>query len=133
MELAGEPIEVIRGFASWADQQKEFDQGRITPGPIVTHAPPGHSWHEFGLALDACPVSLRATKNWSPESPIWKDFGNKAKSLGLFWGGDFIHVPPDRPHMQLTGIFPVSPTDEVRQIFRNKGMMAVWQAAGLTL
>jgi peptidoglycan L-alanyl-D-glutamate endopeptidase CwlK len=131
MELAGQPITIVRGLASWAEQDKLYQQGRTTPGEIVTHAPPGHSYHEFGMAVDCCPTSLLSTPNWSPESPIWADYGNKAKSLGLFWGGDFVHVPPDRPHLQLTDSFPVSPSDQVRQLFLSRGMEGVWQEAGL--
>jgi hypothetical protein len=56
--------------------------------------------------------------------------GSIGKSLGLFWGGDFQHNP-DEPHFQLTGKFPVSPNDEVRQIFLQAGMSAVWREAGL--
>ena len=130
MELAGEPIQVVQGFRSWAEQAKLYRQGRGDPGEIVTNAPPGHSYHEFGLAVDCCPVSLLSTPNWSPESPIWEDYGSKAKSLGLFWGGDFVHLP-DRPHVQLTGRFPVSPDDESRQIFLSEGQEALWREAGL--
>lgn len=128
---SSEPIEVVQAFRSWGQQQKEWAQGRTAPGPIVTNAPPGHSWHEFGMAVDVCPVSLTSTPNWSPESPIWINLANKGKSLGLFWGGDFIHCQPDQPHFQLTGKFPVSPNDEVRQIFLNAGMVELWAEAGL--
>jgi peptidoglycan L-alanyl-D-glutamate endopeptidase CwlK len=131
MELAGEPIQVVQGFRSWAEQAKLYRQGRGDPGEIVTNAPPGHSWHEFGCATDCCPVSLLNTPNWSPDSPIWEDYGSKAESLGLFWGGRFVHAPKDRPHVQLTGVFPTSPNDEVRQILLAQGMEAVWQQAGL--
>lgn len=131
MDFAGEPIRVEQGLRSWATQARLYRQGRSDPGEIVTNAPPGHSWHEFGLAVDCCPISLLATRNWSPESPIWVDYGSKAKTLGLFWGGDFVHAPADRPHVQLEGAFPVSPNDEVRQILLNQGMQAVWREAGL--
>lgn len=131
MELAGEPIRVEQGLRSWAEQAKLWRQGRDDLGEIVTHAPPGHSWHELGLAVDCCPISLLTTPNWSPESPIWEDYGSKAISLGLFWGGNFIHAPVDRPHVQLTGTFPASPNDEVRQIFLTQGIEAVWREAGL--
>lgn len=125
----GDSLRVEQGLRSWAQQAKIYAQGRTEPGEIVTNAPPGHSWHEFGMACDVCPVSLLPIPNWSPDSPLWPDLGTKGKSLGLYWGGDFTH--PDRPHFQLTGVFPVSPDDEVRQIFMDQGMEAVWQEAGL--
>lgn len=130
MALVGEPITVEVGLRSWAEQQKLYNQGRTTPGPIVTDAPPGHSWHFCGLAADLAPMNLVTQPNWDPANPEWGDMGAKAESLGLTWGGEF-HHRPDKPHLQLTGSFPVSPTDEVRQIFLNVGMMGVWVEAGL--
>jgi peptidoglycan L-alanyl-D-glutamate endopeptidase CwlK len=131
MDLAGEPIQVVQGLRSYAQQAALYAQGRTQPGNIVTDSPPGHSWHEFGLAADVCPESLLATPNWSPSSPIWKDLGNKGKSLGLFWGGDFTHIH-DQPHFQLNGTFPLSPNDEARQTFMQAGMTSVWKEAGLS-
>lgn len=130
MELAGHPIQVIQGLRSWAQQQALYAKGRTAPGSIVTNAPAGHSWHEFGMAVDVCPESLLTTPGWEPDSPIWPDLGAKGKSLGLYWGGDFVHNP-DRPHFQLTGTLPISPDDETRQIFMDAGMVGVWQQAGL--
>lgn len=125
-----EPIRVIQGLRSWSDQEALWEQGRTLPGPIVTDARPGASWHEFGLAVDLGIISLLAQPGWAPNDPAWATMGALGKSLGLFWGGDFQHNP-DRPHFQLTGRFPISPDDEVRQIFLDAGMAAVWQQAGL--
>jgi hypothetical protein len=37
---------------------------------------------------------------------------------------------PDAPHFQLTNQFPEDePSDEVRQLFTDGGMQAVWEAA----
>lgn len=130
MELAGEPIQVVQGLRSWAQQAALYAKGRTQSGDIVTNAPAGHSWHEFGMACDVCPESLLSLPNWSPGSPVWNDLGAKGKSLGLYWGGDFVHIP-DRPHFQLNGTFPVSPNDEARQTFIDGGMVAVWKDAGL--
>lgn len=130
MELAGHPIQIVQGLRSWVQQADLYAQGRTKPGPIVTKAPPGHSWHEFGLAIDIVPQELLTTPGWEPDSPIWPDLGAKGKSLGLFWGGDFQSIP-DRPHFQLTGSWPESPTDETRQTFLDGGMVAVWQQGGL--
>jgi peptidoglycan L-alanyl-D-glutamate endopeptidase CwlK len=135
MELAGNPIKVMTAFRSWGEQQKLWLQGRDSQGNVtnaglvVTHAPPGHSWHEYGLGVDCAPISLLEVKNWAPDSPLWPEMGAKGESLGLTWGGRW-HTP-DRPHFQLTGCFPVSPNDEVRQIFLAAGMDEVWKEAGL--
>jgi peptidoglycan L-alanyl-D-glutamate endopeptidase CwlK len=128
-EFPGDFLEVEQGLRSWAEQQKLFDQGRKSPGSIVTHAPPGHSWHEFGLACDLCPASLLSKPDWEPNDPKWPRLVAFGETCGLTAGAKWLHR--DIPHFQLTGKFPVSPTDEVRSIFLQAGMMAVWQEAGL--
>ena len=130
MNLAGQPVRIIDAVRSWKRQEALWEQGRMVGGPIVTDARPGASWHEFGLACDLGICSLLSQPGWDPGNPLWEKMGNMGKTLGVFWGGDFQHNP-DRPHFQLTGCFPISPDDEVRQIFLDQGMSAVWQAAGL--
>lgn len=119
---------IEQGLRSWAKQAELFAQGRTSPGPIVTKAAPGHGWHEFGMAVDVCPNSLVSNKNWSPDSVSWKRIETMAVSLGLFPGAEFRSFP-DQPHLQLTGRFPVSPTDEVRQFYMDGGIPLVWQEA----
>jgi hypothetical protein len=126
--FTSDQLRVIQGLRQWSDQAKLYAKGRTEPGNIVTNAPPGHSWHEFGLAVDVVPVSLLTTPNWSPESALWADLGAKGKSLDLFWGGDF-HSIPDRPHFQFTGTLPVSPDNEVRTLYAGGGTQAVWKEA----
>jgi peptidoglycan LD-endopeptidase CwlK len=125
-----EPVRIVAGFRVWEAQAALWAQGRTSDGPIVTDARPGASWHEFGLAVDLGIIRLLGEPGWAPSDPAWAQMGELGKSLGLFWGGDFVHNP-DRPHFQLTGSFPESPTDEVRQMFLSLGLRAVWQAAGL--
>lgn len=36
------------------------------------------------------------------EDPRYRKAGEIAKSLGLVWGGDFIHVKPDWDHIELS-------------------------------
>jgi peptidoglycan LD-endopeptidase CwlK len=125
---------VTQGLRSWAMQQELWQQGRDIEGTIintrqiVTDAPPGHSWHEFGLAVDLVPM-VNGEPDWDLTHPSWPRLIQVGKSVGLFAGADF--STPDHPHFQLTGLFPESPTDEVRQIFREAGAIGVWQEAGL--
>lgn len=87
---------------SAAEQQALYDQGRRYPGPIVTAAPPGYSWHEFGRAFD---VAIRrwagdqTPGNWY-DGP-WQRIGELGEEVGLEWGGRWKH--PDFPHFQHTG------------------------------
>jgi hypothetical protein len=61
---------------------------------------------------------------------VWKKLIAAGEGLGLYSGDEFCHHKDD-PHFQLTGIFPVSPNDQARQILQTDGAQAVWTAAGL--
>ncbi len=137
----GIDIRVTRGLASWNDQQKIWLQGRdqtgkvIDPLKIVTNAPPGHSWHNFGMAVDVAPFDAQGKPEWKLDDPIWGPVWRRiialGESLGMYSGDEFVHCPKDDPHFQLTGTFPVSPNDEARSVFLNAGMSCLWIEAGL--
>ena len=106
---AGIPLAVTCTRRSAAEQTARYDQGRVTPGPIVTRAPAGYSYHEFGLALDVVPTELLSLKNWgdTPEhrvraNELWARVGAIGKALGFRWGGDFPTLV-DRPHFEWSG------------------------------
>ena len=108
-QAAGIPLTVTCTRRSAAEQTARFDQGRLTPGPIVTRAPAGYSYHEFGLALDVVPTELLSLKNWgdTPDhqtrtDQLWARVGALGKALGFRWGGDFPHLV-DRPHFEWSG------------------------------
>jgi hypothetical protein len=48
----GIPFRLFEGFRSPERQQYLYAQGRTRPGPIVTHARPWTSYHQYGLAGD---------------------------------------------------------------------------------
>lgn len=121
---------VTQGLRSWDEQAKLYAQGRTSPGNVVTKAPPGHSWHNFGLAVDVVPLTDLGV-DWNIEHPQWQRLIAAGTSLGLVSGSQF-RTFPDYPHFQLTGSWPVSPNDEVRQCFLDGGMVAVWKEGGLT-
>lgn len=123
-------IRVTQGLRSWAQQDALYQQGRTTPGNIVTNAPAGSSWHEFGLAVDLVVMNPDGTCDWDAADPAWQKMIETGESLGLFSGSQFCSIK-DNPHFQLTGSFPVSPNEEARQIFLNAGMTSVWVEAGL--
>jgi peptidoglycan LD-endopeptidase CwlK len=130
--LAGESItfRVTEGLRSWAEQAKLYAQGRTAPGAIVTNAQPGHSYHQFGLAVDVAPFAADGAIDWNVNHPVWKRLVEVGTSLGLTSGSQF-HTITDWPHFQLTGTLPESPTDSVRQTFLEAGMEAVWTEAGV--
>lgn len=131
------PIRVVQGLRTWNDQAKLYRQGRDEDGNvidkklIVTDAPPGHSYHELGLAIDVCPIMFLHLPKWAVGRPEWDNVVSAGEGLGLFSGSRFVHAPRDWPHFQLTGVLPVSPDDEIRQLFKDGGTIAVWNAADI--
>lgn len=122
-------LRVTQGLRSWNEQDKLFQQGRTMSGPVVTKAQPGHSWHNFGLAVDVVPLEPTGP-DWNTQHPRWQRVVTVGDSLGLVSGAQFRSFP-DYPHFQLTGRFPISPDDEVRQLFKDGGIQAVWAESGL--
>ncbi|MBB6462178.1 M15 family metallopeptidase [Flammeovirga kamogawensis] len=94
----GIDLRVVRGFRSFTEQEKLFNQGRTTKGGIVTNAIPGLSYHNYGWAVDVCEY-----KNGKPywNSKNWGIIGDFGKKQGLVWGGDWTNFV-DRPHLQLS-------------------------------
>jgi peptidoglycan L-alanyl-D-glutamate endopeptidase CwlK len=135
-QTCGDHLEVVQGLRSWFDQEQLWLKGRDPQGNIVnsalvvTNAPAGHSWHEYGLAADVVPRSLLPVKGWCPDSILWGMITKIAEKVGLVSGSCWQHK--DLPHLQLTGKYPVSPTDEVRKLYAMGGVFKVWDAAGLS-
>jgi len=80
-------------FRTVKRQQELYDQGRTTPGPIVTNAKPLESYHSLGLAFD---IVFEGTSYPPKSDPRWQRVGNIGESIGLAWGGSF----GDFPHFQ---------------------------------
>ncbi len=96
-ELAAKGIHVRRtcAYRSIEEQNRLYAQGRTRPGPIVTNAKGGESWHNYGLAADYAFV-VNGKVTW--DGP-WARFGRLARANGLEWGGDWRKFC-DRPHVQ---------------------------------
>ncbi|MGH9932316.1 MAG: M15 family metallopeptidase [Pyrinomonadaceae bacterium] len=98
-ESAGVPCEVVQGTRTFSEQQAVYDQGRTTPGAVVTKARPGDSFHQYGLAFDVAPVAYKNLPDWNPSGPAWLVIGQIGEGLGLHWGGRW--STPDAPHFEL--------------------------------
>lgn len=123
------PFRVTQGLRTWREQELLYAEGRTIPGLIVTNAAPGHSYHNFGLAVDLVPIiQLNYSPDWNLEHPQWKRLVEVGESLGLKAGAKF-RTFKDWPHFQNTGKLPDSPDDNVREIFKRGGTLAVWKAA----
>jgi len=93
----GIDLRVVRGFRDMETQRKFYAQGRTAPGPIITYAPPGLSYHNHGWAVDVCEYT-NGQPNWN--SKHWNEIGKIGKKYGLVWGGDWKRLV-DKPHLQL--------------------------------
>lgn len=91
---------VTSGRRTIAEQNKLYQQGRTTPGQIVTKARGGESPHNFGLGADLCPYKP-GTKElwWTAPDDIWHAIADVAKSRGLVAGYYWSNFQ-DKPHVE---------------------------------
>lgn len=74
-----------------------------TSRAIVTHAGPGQSLHNYGLAIDAVPMR-NGKPVWGTREPddyqLWHRYGEMVRNVGLVWAGDWQSFR-EFPHAQL--------------------------------
>lgn len=95
-KTAGIDIKITAGMRTFEEQEKLYNQGRTTPGNIVTKAKPGQSFHNYGLAIDVVPI-VNGKAVWEDEN-LWQKLGVIGESAGFEWGGRWKFV--DKPHFQ---------------------------------
>lgn len=86
-------LRVTSGYRSWEEQQSLYNQGRTTPGDIVTNALPGSSFHNYGLGFDVVEM-INGQPQWNGQ---WTKISKIGKSYGFQWGGDWNSID-DKPH-----------------------------------
>lgn len=91
-------VKIICGTRTWKEQAELYAKGRTAPGPKVTNARPGYSWHNFGVAWDFVVFDAKGQPLW--DSPLMTRCGKIAGELGLEWGGSWKGFK-DIPHIQL--------------------------------
>lgn len=96
------------GARSFETQAATYAQGRSTPGPVVTNAKPGDSYHQYGLAVDVVPTVYKGLPDWNPGGPLWAQIGAIGERAGLTWGGRW--STPDKPHFE----FRAAPLAELK-------------------
>jgi peptidoglycan L-alanyl-D-glutamate endopeptidase CwlK len=114
----------ICGLRSWAEQEALYAKGRTAPGPIVTKAPPGSSFHNFGLAIDCGVFRGKAyldEKDPKLASAMHRSAGALAKVHGLRWGGDFKSIV-DMPHYELDTRLSLA---QLREGYNGKGWVSL--------
>lgn len=98
----GVTFEVISGLRSYAQQNALYARGRTAPGPVVTKAPAGSSWHNYGLAIDL--GLFKAGKYLDESAPVlaekvYREIAVIARGMGIEWAGDWKSFP-ETPHFQ---------------------------------
>jgi peptidoglycan L-alanyl-D-glutamate endopeptidase CwlK len=104
---AGIKILISDGFRSSEEQDAIYAKGRTTEGKVVTQVQGGHSYHNYGLAIDFALYTKKGEVVWDMEydgnkngQPDWMEVVAIAKQLGFSWGGDWNNFP-DYPHLQM--------------------------------
>lgn len=98
-------IRITHGYRSIQVQNDLYAQGRYgNPGPIVTSAKGGSSYHNYGLAIDG--VLRKSGYDFKADLDgdgiaDWMEIVAIAKLLGFEWGGDWISFI-DQPHFQMS-------------------------------
>ena len=84
----GFSLRITSGFRSLAQQQQVYDQGRLENGHLVSEAPPGHSLHNYGFAVDV-------VDRWKGYDINWPELIAIGAYCGLDNGGT-----GDEPHFE---------------------------------
>jgi hypothetical protein len=93
-------VRIIQGTRTYAEQNALYAQGRTAPGPIVTNARGGYSFHNFGVAFD---VGLFRGRSYIEGGSGYISVGHLGEGIGLEWGGRWRSFQ-DMPHLQYPGL-----------------------------
>lgn len=115
-------ISLSEGVRSFERQNELYAQGRTAPGPVVTGVPAGHSYHNYGLAVDIYPAGANGRPNFQASAEVQRKIGEAGERAGLEWGGRWTS-PYDPPHFQLTGGRSAS---SYLPTYNEGGLPAVW-------
>jgi len=90
---------------TFKEQQDLYAKGRTAPGPKVTNAPAGKSYHNYGLAIDIVLIIDGKVASWDTKADFdkdgkseWQEIVTIFKKYGWDWGGEWKFV--DAPHFQ---------------------------------
>lgn len=89
---------ITQGYRTFAESDKLYQQGRTTPGEIVSNAKAGQSWHNYGLAVDIGLI-INGKQSWKVDQN-WMTVVNIFKEHSFTWGGDWKGFK-DYPHLEM--------------------------------
>lgn len=92
-------LTVTGTYRSIEEQNGLYNQGRTTPGQIITNAKGGQSLHNWRVAFDIVPIVNGAVQY--NDDVLWAKIAKIGASIGLEWGGSWVTFP-DKPHFQFT-------------------------------
>lgn len=108
-------LRIVQGLRTWPEQHQIWLAGHDGhPGPKVTNADAGQSYHNYGLAVDVAQL-LNGQINWKFD---YNKLQNIARDFGLVWGadwnndgktkaeGDASEHLVDMPHYEITFGYP---------------------------
>jgi len=98
-------VKVISGTRTYAQQAYIYEQGRGRPGNIVTHAKPGESNHNFGIAWDI--AVFDDAGNYLTDNTPYERVAAAGLSAQLEWGGRWTRFP-DLPHYELSTVLSLA-------------------------
>lgn len=110
--MSGHPVGISDGYRSTETQNRYYEQGRTRPGPVITNARGGQSYHNYGLAIDVYPLT-NGRMNFAATSSDYAPIVAVGKAVGFEWGGDWPAPKTDMPHFQMS---EGRSTGELRQL-----------------
>ena len=91
--VLGRELFVVHTYRTYAEQDALYAKGRSEPGPVVTNARGGESWHNFRRAFDvAFEHEGTSRPDWSTAGDkldAWQKLGILGEAIGFTWGGRF--------------------------------------------
>lgn len=128
-------IRVVQGLRTIAEQNALYAKGRTTPGPKVTNAKGGASYHNYGLAADFAIVydkngdgifeelSWDTVKDFDKDGKAdWSEVVAQFEALKWAWGGKF-RTFKDYPHCEKS--FGFKPSQLLKMKVDNEGYVII--------
>jgi peptidoglycan L-alanyl-D-glutamate endopeptidase CwlK len=112
---AGLALHVFEAWRPAARQAVLYAAGRTTPGPKVTNARPGESWHQYGLAVD---LAFGGPGRWT-----WEGDWPAARAIMVNAGLRSL-APYEQAHVEWPTGFPV---ETARGVVEQHGLLSLWQ------
>lgn len=93
-------MRIVQGLRTFPEQDALYAQGRTKPGPRVTKAKGGQSYHNYGLAIDFCLIIDGKEVSWNTEKDFdgdkvadWLEVVQIFVKAGYKWGKAFNDLP----------------------------------------